>query len=616
MSGEKIETDARDAALRYWQAAFDTRLLSLPTAPSFPSEEALDISHDSEVAAIQAVLSEVQVHRQCQRRTWREQRNARLSATRYLPPELLGHIFMHLADISRETSQAHRLSSRWIHVSHVCRHWRAIALNTSALWSEISTSMPRPCWDTFLARSRSSLLTVRSKWRSAGHLRRGDVLAIFHRIRHLDIKVHRNTINDFDVAFEQLAPHLRTMKIEGPEHDDNWDPVLDEFIAHRAPSLQKLYLGLIPFPWGVHLTNLISLELSTLDTEYHPEDMSIRTFEHVLDTLRAAHNLETLILDGDNHFEPPPQQLPVPTISSHLRRVSLTGSTSRVGLLLAAIKANTTLNTELISDELHDATEQEVDPEDVEDDWTDSAFASRVLHNHLTSRGSGGPAEFTAFHLVFKGACIALQLGFEVVLSPQLYSAKDTQREQQPAVSIRLSLHGPHRHAATSIRAKTLKLARGIPHAQLECIRHLTLSALCWKEDDVTAFFSRTSLVETLTVDSLVDTFVRDAASLLVHLLCTATVTPDEASSTSGQPRFLPALKSVHIIGISFQTPVQCNGQGVTLDAAITSGLTMRKRSGQRGLIFKFERCRDLPSSTIDIWTGDKWRIESLTDRK
>lgn len=434
-------------------------------------------------------------------------------------------------------------------------------------------------------------------------------MANFCRTQHLIIEYYMDNIKDFDTVFKEVAPHLQTLDIQGsPRFDHNWDPFLDEFIAHRTPALQKLCLGLIPFPWGVHLANLKYIEvryhvLGVRGMDEHLDGVPIRTFEHVLNTLRAARNLETLILRGDDLFEPP-AQLPTPTISSRLRLLSLTGPMFRMGPLLAAIKAVPNLNIELKADERTDPTGDD-DEENVEDEYTDSALASRILHNHLTSRGSGGPSEFTALHLAYRSSeTIVLQLGFEVMPPPELVIKKGEIYEgQRASLSVRLS--PPWYHCdATSIRAQSLKLARGVPDAQLGCIRHLTLSALCWAEDDVTSFLQRASLVESLTICSLVDAFALDAASLLVHVLCTSTAPSDKGPSTSGKALLLPALRSVHLIDMSFVTRVQCDGQDMMLDKAMTSALTIRQQSECGLEVLQLEDCVHVEESVLDIWAG------------
>ncbi|TEB37109.1 hypothetical protein FA13DRAFT_1614958, partial [Coprinellus micaceus] len=47
-----------------------------------------------------------------------------------LPPELLSHIFGMLS----------YTWTRWIRVTHVCRHWREVALDCTSLWSRITFS--------------------------------------------------------------------------------------------------------------------------------------------------------------------------------------------------------------------------------------------------------------------------------------------------------------------------------------------------------------------------------------------------------------------------------------------------------------------------------------------
>ncbi|KAI0284067.1 hypothetical protein BC826DRAFT_894091, partial [Russula brevipes] len=76
-----------------------------------------------------------------------------------LPPEVLARIF-HLVAVL----PWHKLESlKWISVTHVCRHWRQVALDDSSLWARISGWMPvaRITWvSEMLARARNAPLSI------------------------------------------------------------------------------------------------------------------------------------------------------------------------------------------------------------------------------------------------------------------------------------------------------------------------------------------------------------------------------------------------------------------------------------------------------------------------
>ena len=80
------------------------------------------------------------------------------TTTGRLPPEILSHVFLELSSSSPVgSSTSQRLS--WIRLTHVCRHWRGVALNCPALWSNISIA--HEVWtDLMLSRSKEAPLSV------------------------------------------------------------------------------------------------------------------------------------------------------------------------------------------------------------------------------------------------------------------------------------------------------------------------------------------------------------------------------------------------------------------------------------------------------------------------
>ncbi|KAI0279683.1 hypothetical protein BC826DRAFT_554678 [Russula brevipes] len=86
------------------------------------------------------------------------QRNA-LPPISLLPPEVLARIF-HLVALA-ESPWSELQSSRWINVTHVCRHWRQVALDDSSLWARISGYRPSTAWiSETLARARNAPLAI------------------------------------------------------------------------------------------------------------------------------------------------------------------------------------------------------------------------------------------------------------------------------------------------------------------------------------------------------------------------------------------------------------------------------------------------------------------------
>lgn len=90
-----------------------------------------------------------------------------LAYTACLPNELLSEIFQQYADLSCESihdsdSNAVLRPYTFIRVTHVCRHWREVALQTRALWSNIIITHSLLCVETMLSRSRPSAISIQA----------------------------------------------------------------------------------------------------------------------------------------------------------------------------------------------------------------------------------------------------------------------------------------------------------------------------------------------------------------------------------------------------------------------------------------------------------------------
>ncbi|CAE6468816.1 unnamed protein product [Rhizoctonia solani] len=78
-----------------------------------------------------------------------------------LPPELLSHIFGYIVVYNTCVPNFFgtcQLQKRLISLTHVCAHWRKIAISSPSLWSHIDISLPlteksRSCMNTFLSRA-------------------------------------------------------------------------------------------------------------------------------------------------------------------------------------------------------------------------------------------------------------------------------------------------------------------------------------------------------------------------------------------------------------------------------------------------------------------------------
>ncbi|KZV70329.1 hypothetical protein PENSPDRAFT_752648 [Peniophora sp. CONT] len=480
-----------------------------------------------------------------------ERRDALFSMTTTVPPEILEIIFQ-LVDNPPQAYHSSWSPPAAVQISHVCRRWRAIALSSKALWNALDTRMPTEAWTTHLARSHFCSLNVRSIWEYVDAKRIADIIAIFPHIQSLiiDTDSSDDPFTDLHAAFLSDSPALHTLEIGGPS--ESWDPTFNEYLAHRTPALRELALHQVVFPWGFSLADIRVLRLSTYNYAHEGDDGPWlgHNFQDVLRTLHAAHSLEKLTIWGDCVFTPP-SELPIPTVTSPVRMLFLEGPVSRVGPMLAALQASNTLQAWINTEEYGNHWQQTSHgPEMVDDMTTVSACASDVLRNHLLSRGEQGPPEFTAFHMITDRDLVVFRLGFEQSpLSSLLVKDMDIDKDEShvPYLNFRLKLQVAHHGDKVSIRAKTLKLARSIAVKQLQCVRQLVLSALCWTTQDVESFFQDAYLVESLTIYTVSDVFEREAATLVADPVCASTFAASE-------PSLFPAIRTLRIVGVTLSS--------------------------------------------------------------
>jgi hypothetical protein len=269
-----------------------------------------------------------------------------------LPPEILARVFHFL--VLKELPFSGRRHLGWIRVTHVCRHWRQVALDDSSLWAKMGWRIP-----------------TNTKWIS-------EILA---RAKNAPLDIEFNAVTRSSAeALLTISPHLshtRQLRLHGlPElHFDsvreiyNWEaPVLEHFeitvaaysptplrylggnmlFKGRAPRLRTFSLSRVVIPWSLiprgQLTQLkIACRAEDIDS---PGDLN-----QLIDLLVNCPALEILALDSCL----PSQltELPYGRIIhlSHLSRLRLCGSTSRIMHMLKMLKlpSSTALHLDCIS---------------------------------------------------------------------------------------------------------------------------------------------------------------------------------------------------------------------------------------------------------------------------
>ncbi|KAF5315902.1 hypothetical protein D9611_005032 [Ephemerocybe angulata] len=226
-----------------------------------------------------------------------------LSVTNSIPPEILSNIFIiHNASILKAsilkaypspTSQREAFS--WIYVAHVCHHWREVALNCGALWSNLLFLKPS-LTETMLSRSKNSPLSVKLQ---LGHNNPAfepllcKILSQTHRLRSVNLS---GTVKDTLLSNASgNAPFLEELSLACVANLSSKIP--KTFLQGGAPSLKEITLkGIdVPFwgslPLGPNLTHL-RLDLKSVGHAHRP---SASTF---LKSLEDLLSLRLLSLSG------------------------------------------------------------------------------------------------------------------------------------------------------------------------------------------------------------------------------------------------------------------------------------------------------------------------------
>ncbi|KAF6759728.1 hypothetical protein DFP72DRAFT_115738 [Ephemerocybe angulata] len=275
-----------------------------------------------------------------------------------LPPEVLSHIFLNLF-WTMECEYEEDKKVCWIFSTHVCRHWRAVALGCAALWTNFMFDMHGELIRTVLPRSKNLPLSVALKCGGLLDIDAlGEVLSQTTRLRHVVLSPRigpnppqlgrRRFYSDpkpdqryeppsFTAALGRmgpLAPLLTTLSVSytyltGPEK------LPENFLSEGAPALKHLKLDKFNLHWSriPFWSTLKTLHLVSIG-DYYPQ------FPAMLETFRGLPLLERLTL-GDIlpqcRFSEFPGLKPF-TFGNQFKHLSLEDSGFEIGNFLLGIR--------------------------------------------------------------------------------------------------------------------------------------------------------------------------------------------------------------------------------------------------------------------------------------
>ncbi|KAG2056825.1 hypothetical protein BDR06DRAFT_995312 [Suillus hirtellus] len=227
----------------------------------------------------------------------RRSRRISLSYISWLPLEILTTIFTYI--VEEDTFKSHTGTPRpngapiSMIITHVCRHWRQVALECPTLWAYLNC-VPANCLDMMLERSKKIALVV--IYRSPGSLRKcfQQILSQLPRIKLLQLCSYPWDVNRIlDCLSSQSAPLLQSFKfsVAGKSNFRAMGSISDAVFKGRAPVLRSVELVECTFSW----TSCIFSGLRTLDVR-RIGSASYPTLSQLLSTLRRMPELEQLTL--------------------------------------------------------------------------------------------------------------------------------------------------------------------------------------------------------------------------------------------------------------------------------------------------------------------------------
>jgi len=274
-----------------------------------------------------------------------------------LPPELLARIFRFfiLEDLGRFGVPM----EFWFKATHVCRHWRQVALDDSSLWARITvTESSSFHWVlAMLVRSRNAPLDINLMGEPSPRLLSKVPPHIFHtrQLRLCELRRHHSqrvkdicaleapALEHFELEFSARSP-VPFRQLAGPT-----------LFKGRTPRLRRLILSQISIPWSfIPRGQLTELKINHSRGTSTPNNSGSDNSNELVDLLTNSPELKVLVLESCL----PPMFSQVshgqPIHLPHLSHLCLGGSTPHVTSLFRKLKlpSSAVLHLRCISESL------------------------------------------------------------------------------------------------------------------------------------------------------------------------------------------------------------------------------------------------------------------------
>ncbi|KAI0091450.1 hypothetical protein BDY19DRAFT_991156 [Irpex rosettiformis] len=238
-----------------------------------------------------------------------------LAPTGVLPPELLAEVFMYLAHTTPAEERnvwrsgvppvppirtAGSSPYAWIKVTHVCHHWREVALSAPQLWTIIWVTSRMECIKEMLVRSKQALLTVKADRYNVPMRVDGLDLVMreLPRIASFDARMPPRLGQDGQSGYSLNAPKLKELVLQTTDMYENLSlstlHLQEHFANCNIPTLERVELYSYQIQWNNKLFKS-SLKHLTLHSSHTHLSNNI-TLEQVLGTLENLPLLEYLDL--------------------------------------------------------------------------------------------------------------------------------------------------------------------------------------------------------------------------------------------------------------------------------------------------------------------------------
>lgn len=271
-----------------------------------------------------------------------------LSPVFALPPELLSECFLSCAATVPYTFGMLPSPYAWITISHVCRHWRNVALSYAKLWSRIRLTSHREWMQELLRRSGDAPLEVLADFPLIyeNPQRRADWMAAFRvvleeiaRIRILVISSQQKLESETLALLNRPAPLLKDLRLYHLVFDCESQALGFMSRNSNATSLESLSLYKCHIPWfALDIHTLKELTIVGLPWGGVSHSLNMPTLVQIL---RSTPLLESFVIRSalpplSTIYSSPIEGPPVELV--HLHTLKLYGCTTDVIKLLGHLQ--------------------------------------------------------------------------------------------------------------------------------------------------------------------------------------------------------------------------------------------------------------------------------------